>query len=298
MWGRMYLLFWKKSCFSFRLPTSRLFCGFRQIFFGSVVKNEFYVSKENFWGKTLFSWEKICFFNIFGLWSIFLPLFQLFGGDVKTAFQEPKCFSRKISENVFCYSWAWSKEIWSFFEDFPAGLSNFILRVHRNFWGIIQFSGRSRFFSIIFEHSVNLFWRSRHNCMLRVQIQFEVKWNFPKEKFLSLSDNEREISRRSEKSFGRESQRQSNCSKGWLQTKVCYKKIFFFIAFVPWGKDFLLSGKKNWQSVTNAIYVFMGTVCWKILFEKFLFFYGFWTFRDNIPASCRKFLQTAVRIAF
>ena len=72
MWGRKYLLFWKKSCFSFRLPTSRLFCGFRQIFFGSVVKNGFYVSKENFWGKTLFSGENVCFFfNIFGLWSIF-----------------------------------------------------------------------------------------------------------------------------------------------------------------------------------------------------------------------------------
>ena len=242
--GKNIFIVLKEILFFFSAPYIQTFLRLQAKLFWKCCQKWILRVQRKLLGKTTFFRRKcLFFFNIFGLWSIFLPLFQLFGGNVKTAFQESKCFSRKISENVFCYSWAWSKEIWSFFEDFPAGLSNFILRVHRNFWGIIQFSGKSRFFSIIFEHSVNLFWRSRHNCMLRVQIQFEVKWNFPKEKFLSLSDNEREFSRRSEKNFGRESQRQSNCSKGWLQTKVCYRKIFFSIAFVPWGKGFLPSAK-------------------------------------------------------
>ena len=36
-------------------------------------------------------------------------------------------------KKFFCYSWARSKNIWSFVEDFQTGFSNFILRVHRKF---------------------------------------------------------------------------------------------------------------------------------------------------------------------
>ena len=44
--------------------------------------------------------------------------------------------------------------------------------------------------------------------------------------------------------------------------------------------------------------MFLGTVWWNILFEKILFFYRFWTFRDNITAFGRKLFKTTVRIAF
>ena len=42
-------------------------------------------------------------------------------------------FEEVFLKSFFCYSWAWSKKIWSFVEEIPAGLSNFILGAHRNF---------------------------------------------------------------------------------------------------------------------------------------------------------------------
>ena len=41
-----------------------------------------------------------------------------------------------------------------------------------------------------------------------------------------------------------------------------------------------------------------GNSLMKILFEKILFFHRFWTFKDNIPASCRKFLGTLSALLF
>ena len=44
-------------------------------------------------------------------------------------------FEEVFLGRFFCYFWAWSKKIWSFVEEFLAGFSNFILGVHRNFFG-------------------------------------------------------------------------------------------------------------------------------------------------------------------
>ena len=170
------------------------------------------------------------------------------------------------------------------------------------FWGTICFSGKIRIFSIILDSCVNFFrpfleffWWVCQNSLLRVQMHFRKK-NFLK-MFFTLSENEREIFLRSEKKFDRVSRNQSTCPKWWLKVKVCLKNLFFSLRKLI-EKMFFCPLKKNSQSATNAIYVFMGTVWWKILFEKILFFYRFWTFRDNIPAFRRKFFETIVRIAF
>ena len=78
IWVRLYLLFWKKFCFSFRFRASRLFLQLQAKQFGSDVKNALYVSIENFCGKTLFSVEKIRFFyhsRILGHFSAIIPYF-------------------------------------------------------------------------------------------------------------------------------------------------------------------------------------------------------------------------------
>ena len=176
VWGKIYLLFWKKSCFSFASVHQDFFCGFRQDIFRSVTKNAFYVSSEKICEKTGFSRERICFFIIFGLCAIFPPLFQHFVGIVKTAFHLSKCISRKFFLERFSVTLGQgAKRFGLLSKNFPQGFQTSFYVSAGNFWGIIYFSGKNRFFSIIFEYWVVLFWRTRHNCMLRVQIPFKVK---------------------------------------------------------------------------------------------------------------------------
>ena len=170
------------------------------------------------------------------------------------------------------------------------------------FWGTICCSGKIRIFSIIFDSCVNFFrpfleffWRVCQNSLLCVQMHFR------KKKFWKCFSHFRKMSAKfscvRKKIFDRVSRRQSTCPKWWLKFKVCLKK-FSFPSLSYIEKTIFCPLKKNSQSVTNAIYVFLGTVCWKILFQKILFFYHFWTFRDNIPAFRRKFFETTVRIDF
>ena len=92
-------LFGRNLVFLFFASVHRVFfCGFRQNIFGSVVRSVFYVSIEYICGKTLFAEEKLFFFHHFRTLGHFsaMPLFQLFGGIVKTPFQVLKCISRKV----------------------------------------------------------------------------------------------------------------------------------------------------------------------------------------------------------
>ena len=175
----------------------------------------------------------------------------------------------------FCYFWAWSKKIWSFVEEFLAGFSNFILGVHRNFLGIIYFSRKSRFFSIVFEYWVKLFWRVCHSSRLRVQMHFR-KNNFFWQKFFTLSDIEREFFRRLEKNIGGVLRRQSTRPKKRLLAKVCWKENLLFHRFRTLRKWFFALWKKmakcqNWNLRVHGNSL-MKTFVWKIL--VFLSFFG------------------------
>ena len=152
------------------------FCGFRQDIFRSVTKNVFYVFFEKFWEKIGFSRERICFLSFLDFVPFFRHYSNFLGESSKLQFNCRNAFRGIFLKKVFCYSWARSKKIWSFLEEFPTGFSNFILRVDRKFLrNNLYFSGKNRFFSIIFEYWVVLFWRTRHNCMLLVQIRFKIK---------------------------------------------------------------------------------------------------------------------------
>ena len=110
------------------------FCGFRQIIFGSVVKNAFHVSIEKFCGKTLFAGEKNYFFKHFRILGHFSTKTPTFWWNRQNCISSVEMYFEEVFlKSFFCYSWAWSKKIWSFVEEFPAGLSNFILGAHRNF---------------------------------------------------------------------------------------------------------------------------------------------------------------------
>ena len=106
-------------------------------------------------------------------------------------FFKKKCFFVTLGHRAKIFSFFLSKNFWQ-----GCQISFYMSR--GPFWGIIYFSGKSRFFSIIFECWVIFFWRVRHNCMLRVRILLEGKQFFSKF-FLPLSENERDFFRRSEK---------------------------------------------------------------------------------------------------
>ena len=148
--------------------------------------------------KNTFCRRKNMFFIFFGLWNIFLPLFQLFGWIVKTAFQRSKCISRKLFSKVFLLLLGMGQKFWSFVEEFLAGLSIFILRVHGNFLRKNLFFGKNRFFSIIFGLCVNFFSVNPRvsvggfvitACYVSKCISGKII--FFEEKFFTLSDNER-----------------------------------------------------------------------------------------------------------
>ena len=146
--GKNVFIVVKEILFFFAFVHLDFFCGFRQIDFGSVAKNAFYVTKEKFWVKTLFAGEKLCFLPF----SDFGPFFRLYSNFLR---ESSKLHSKYrnfffLKKNSPCYSWAWSKQIWSFVKEFPAGLSNSILCVHRNFLRNNLFSGESRFFFYLF----------------------------------------------------------------------------------------------------------------------------------------------------
>ena len=58
--------------------------------------------------------------------------------------------------------------------------------------------------------------------------------------------------------------------KNGFRLKFVWKKIFLSIALVQWENDFCLL-KKNGQSVTKSIYVFMGTVWWNFFSKNSCF---------------------------
>ena len=142
------------------------------------------------------------------------------------------------------------------------------------FWGIIYFSGKSRFFSIFFEQWIffwpflDFFWWAGHNCMLSVQTYFEKKNFF-------------------------------------------FRRKNFLITFGKWKGIFLAFGKKisarfhdgnlhvrkDGQNVTNAIYAFMGAVWCNFFWKNSCFSTFFGHLEIIFRFFCKKFFQTAVRIA-
>ena len=177
------------------------------------------------------------------------------------------CISRTFLKTFFRYSWAWSKKIWSFVAEIPTGLSNFILLSTGLFWGRIYFSGKSRFFSIIFEFWVICFdGLVITACYVSKYITGENKffWKFFYH-FRTMSGKFSGVPIKI--SIGC---RESNLHvrpKGWLEAKVCLKQIFFSIAFVHLENDFLHSGKNGKVSQmqsTCSWEQFDGNFCFKI----------------------------------
>ena len=136
-----------------------------------------------------------------------------------------------------------------------------------NFWGIIYFSRKSRFFSINFEYWVILFWRVCHSSMLRVQMHFRKKFFFDYifSHFRTMSANFSGVWKKNS----------AGCHEGNLHVrkkdfrlKSFLKKIFFSIAFVHWENHFCPL-KKNWQCQNWNLRVhgnsLMKTFVWKIL---------------------------------
>ena len=167
----------------------------------------------------------------------------------------------------------------------------------QEFWRNILFFVKKSFVSIIFDYWVS-FFDGLVITACYVSKYISGKNDFFEKTFLSISDNEREFFRRSEEIVGRVSRRQSSCPKWWLQAKVCLKKNLIFHHFRTFRKWFPALWKKNWQ-----LSQLQSTCSWEQCDEKFClkisgFFYRFWTFRGNNPAFCRKFFETAVRIAF
>ena len=165
------------------------------------------------------------------------------------------------------------------------------------FWGIIYFSGKSRFFSIIFECWVIFFWRVRHNCMLRVRILLEGKQFFSKIFFTTFRKWASFFPAFGKKTSAGCHEGNPHVRKNGLRLKFVWKKGFFYFGFVHWGKDFLPS-EKNWVKCHKCSLHAHWYSLMKIFVWKFLFFCRFWTFRDNIPAFCPKIFKTAVGSAF
>ena len=143
------------------------------------------------------------------------------------------------------------------------------------FWGIIYFSGKSRFFSIIFECWDIFFWRVRHNCMLRVRILLEGKQFFSKIFFTTFRKWAWFFPAFGKKNFGRLSRRQSICPKEWLKAKVCLKKRLLLLRFRTLRKWFFALwkklGKVSQMQPTCTLVQFDENFCLKILvFLSFL----------------------------
>ena len=195
----MYLLIWRKSCFSFRFRTSRLFLRLQAKHFGSVVKNALYVSIGWVYGKTLFAGRKLCFFYHFRTLGHFSANIPNFCGNRRNSIPSVGIhFDEKFPKKVFSLVCGMEQKDLVF----RRRISGRFVKLHsmcpQELFEEKFFSGKSRFFSILFEYWVNFFWPARHKCMLRVQIHFEGKKLFWKKSFLSLSDDERKFFWRSD----------------------------------------------------------------------------------------------------
>ena len=144
------------------------------------------------------------------------------------------------------------------------------------FWGIIYFSGKSRFFSIIFECWVIFFWRVRHNCMLRVRILLEGKQFFSKIFFTTFRKWAWFFPAFGKKTSAGCHEGNPHVRKNGLRLKFVWKKGFFYFGFVHWGKDFLPS-EKNWVKCHKCSLHAHWYSLMKIFVWKFLFFCRFWT---------------------
>ena len=106
-----------------------LFCSFRQNIFGTDVKNAFYVSLEYFLPE-----KSYVFLNNFRTLDYFSAIIPTSWRNRQNCIPSVDMrFEDFFKKTFFRYSWAWSKKICSFVAETPAGLSNFILPVHRIF---------------------------------------------------------------------------------------------------------------------------------------------------------------------
>ena len=175
VWGRIYLLFWKKSCFSFRFRTSRLFLAASgKIFFAVLPKIHSTCPLKNFAKKLVFPEKEHVFFNLFWTWCHFSAIIPTFWGNSQNSIPSFEMHFEEsfFKKSLFVTLGHEAKRFDLLTKNFRQGCQTSFYVCTGTFWGIIYFSKKGRFFSIIFEYWVVLFWRTRHNCMLRVQIRF------------------------------------------------------------------------------------------------------------------------------
>ena len=170
----MYLLFWRKYWF-FSLAYIEIFLRLQANHFWQCCQKGILRVHRIILRKNTFYRRKKCFFlNIFGLWALFPPIFQVFGEIVKTAFHVSKCFSRKFFLKMFFLLLLGMEQKYLVF---CRRISGRDVKLHSTcpqelFEEQSLFREKVGFFSIFFEFWVNFFWRTRHNCMLRVQKLF------------------------------------------------------------------------------------------------------------------------------
>ena len=209
-------------------------------------------------------------------------------------------FEEVFLKSFFCYSWAWSKKIWSFVEEIPSGLSNFILGAHRNFLRDNLFFRENVGFFYYFRLLSHFFdglaitacYVSKY--VSRKNIFFSWKRVFYH--FRTMSRNFSDV----RKFFS------ARCHKGILhirkedfKLKFVRKKILFH-RFRTWRKWFFTLWKKKAKCHNCKLRVH-GNSLMKIFAWKLLVFYLFWTFLHSgfLPKvfrnRCQVFLLTVQR---
>ena len=242
--------------------------------------------------------KKYVFFIIFGLRTIFRPLSQIFSGIVKTAFQVSKCISRIFFEKRFFVTLGHgAKRFGPFSKNFWQGCQNSFHVSTGTSWRTITFSGKSKFFFYHFRKLGQFLWRARHNCMLPVLLHSEEKYTFWKKNFITFGQWAVIFP-----AFGEKNS--AGCHEGVLY----FRKDDFMLKFVSKKSSFqslsyiekiiFAFWKKNWAKCHKINLRVHGNSLLQILFEKFLFFYRFRTFRDSIPAFCRSFSEPPSELLF
>ena len=174
--GRIYLLFWEKSCF-FSLSYIETFFAascksFLAVLWKCILRVLWKILRKNcfFHGKNMF------FYNFWTLCH-FSAIIPTFWGNRQncTSIVEMHFEEFFLKKRFFVTLGQGAKSFGLLSKNFRQSFQTSFYVSAGNFWGIIYFSGKNRFFSIIFEYWVVLIWRTRQNCMLLVQIRFKIK---------------------------------------------------------------------------------------------------------------------------
>ena len=175
--GEEFIYCFERNLVFFRFRTSKLFLRLHANHFWQSCGNAFYVSFEKFCEKTVFSRERICFFYKFWTLCQFSAIIPTFWGNRQNCTSIVEMHFEEIffKKRFFVTLGQGAKSFGLLSKNFRQSFQTSFYVSAGNFWGIIYFSGKNRFFSIIFEYWVVLIWRTRHNCMLLVQIRFKIK---------------------------------------------------------------------------------------------------------------------------